>query len=342
MRRLSMKGKRRKSESSSDGDSEENGVGSGVARGSDRDVTSPENDAASAPAPTPVSAPAVETAKKPAKKRNSRARGKQHEDKLNESNGGEEQQQRNSNISDEQENGKLAATPAPGKRRKKDEQKASTSQNKVTNEEEYEVEKVVAYRTIKGRRQFLVRWKNYGEEADTWEQEKDLNCPELIEEFLSQNEETSTPEKPVKTAKAKQQHQQQRKTEKPKKSKIVSKKDFKEAEEEEDSGDEKGSKEFEVEKIIEVHFKKNKSREFLIRWKGFTSADDTWEPEEHLNCPELIAKFMEKVEKARKADIRELRTNPAHTKRYTLSTHESGRRLSRRNIDKQRKRQCSA
>ena len=95
-------------------------------------------------------------------------------------------------------------------------------------------------------------------------------------------------------------------------------------------------KEFEVEKIIEVHFKKNKTREFLIRWKGFTSADDTWEPEENLNCPELITKFMQKVEKAKTTEARELRANRPHTKRYTLTTHESGRRLSRRNMDKQR------
>lgn len=97
-----------------------------------------------------------------------------------------------------------------------------------------------------------------------------------------------------------------------------------------------GQKEFEVDKILEVHFKKNKKKEFLIRWKGFTAADDTWEPEENLNCPDLITKFMQKVEKAKTADMRELRTNPTHTKRYTLSTHDYGRRLSRRHMDKQR------
>lgn len=95
-------------------------------------------------------------------------------------------------------------------------------------------------------------------------------------------------------------------------------------------------KEFEVEKIIEVHFKKNGTREFLIRWKGFSTADDTWEPEKNLNCPELIAKFMQKLEKVKTMDVRELRTNRPHTKRYTLPTHDSGRRLSRRHMDKQR------
>jgi len=100
--------------------------------------------------------------------------------------------------------------------------------------------------------------------------------------------------------------------------------------------DKETAKEFEVEKIIEVRFKKNGTKEFLIRWKGFSPADDTWEPEKNLNCPELIAKFMQKLEKAKTSEMRELRTNRAHTKRYTLSTRDSGRRLSKRNRDKQR------
>lgn len=100
--------------------------------------------------------------------------------------------------------------------------------------------------------------------------------------------------------------------------------------------DKETSKEFEVEKIIEVRFKKNGTKEFLIRWKGFSPADDTWEPEKNLNCSELIAKFMQKVEKAKTSEMRELRTNRAHTKRYTLLSQDHGRRLSKRNRDKQR------
>ena len=30
---------------------------------------------------------------------------------------------------------------------------------------------------------------------------------------------------------------------------------------------------------------------YLIRWQGFTAADDTWEPELHLNCPDAIRHF---------------------------------------------------
>ncbi|XP_014209205.1 M-phase phosphoprotein 8-like [Copidosoma floridanum] len=55
--------------------------------------------------------------------------------------------------------------------------------------EEYEVEKIVDQRTIKGMRQFLIRWKGYSADADTWEQETKLNCDRLIEEFLAEQEE---------------------------------------------------------------------------------------------------------------------------------------------------------
>ena len=102
---------------------------------------------------------------------------------------------------------------------------------------------------------------------------------------------------------------------------------------EDDYGDD--SKEYEVEKIIEVHTKKDKKREFLVRWKGFSSKDDTWEPEEHLNCPDLIEKFMAKLDKIKEVDSRDLRVNPSHTKRYTLAMH-ADKRLSRRNSEKER------
>ncbi|XP_050459757.1 uncharacterized protein LOC126855821 isoform X2 [Cataglyphis hispanica] len=182
-----------------------------------------------------------------------------------------------------------------------------------------------ASNTSKGNRQFLVRWKGYGESADTWENEKDLNCPQLIEKFLANEEEQET--KSIKTGSTK--------TDKSKKSKASPKKQN-ENDEQNNKDDKETLKEFEVEKIIEVRFKKNGTKEFLIRWKGFSPADDTWEPEKNLNCSELIAKFMQKVEKAKTQEMRELRTNRVHTKRYTLSTCDHGRRLSKRNKDKQR------
>lgn len=68
------------------------------------------------------------------------------------------------------------------------------------------MERLINIRTIKGRRQFLVRWVGYGENDDTWENEKDLNCPQLIEDFLIEEKEKEReikPSKPAKTDKSK-------------------------------------------------------------------------------------------------------------------------------------------
>ena len=54
----------------------------------------------------------------------------------------------------------------------------------IEGEEEFEVEKILNKRTIRGKEKFLVRWKGYTMEEDTWENRENLeNTKELVEEF---------------------------------------------------------------------------------------------------------------------------------------------------------------
>jgi len=54
----------------------------------------------------------------------------------------------------------------------------------IEGEEEWEVERILNKRKVRGKDKYLVRWKGFTAESDTWEGRENLeNAKEVIEEF---------------------------------------------------------------------------------------------------------------------------------------------------------------
>ncbi|CAI6370072.1 unnamed protein product [Macrosiphum euphorbiae] len=51
--------------------------------------------------------------------------------------------------------------------------------------------------------------------------------------------------------------------------------------------------EYIVDKIVDKRLRNNKV-EYLLKWKVYDEADNTWEPKKHLLCEELIRDFEQK------------------------------------------------
>uniref|UniRef100_A0A1B0DB90 Uncharacterized protein n=1 Tax=Phlebotomus papatasi TaxID=29031 RepID=A0A1B0DB90_PHLPP len=56
------------------------------------------------------------------------------------------------------------------------------------------------------------------------------------------------------------------------------------------SSDSEGENEYQVESIIDRRVKKGRV-EYYIKWEGYSSEENTWEPIDNLDCQELIEEF---------------------------------------------------
>ena len=58
----------------------------------------------------------------------------------------------------------------------------------ATEDETYEVHKILSDRTKYGKKEYLVRWTGYSMHDSSWTRESDLSCPQKLKEYLKTKE----------------------------------------------------------------------------------------------------------------------------------------------------------
>ncbi|XP_017270472.1 chromobox protein homolog 5 [Kryptolebias marmoratus] len=181
--------------------------------------------------------------------------------------------------------------------------KKSRDEESSSDEEEYVVEKVLDRRVVKGRVEFFLKWKGYSDKHNTWEPEKNLDCPELISEFMKTYKKGSGGSATPSSGGSKPSTGSSGRS---KDSSISKKKGSEEEEEEDEEGASKPKKKKEDEILVARGFERGLEPEkiigatdscgdlmFLMKWKDSDEADLVLAKEANHKCPQIVIAFYE-------------------------------------------------
>ncbi|CAL8309342.1 unnamed protein product [Boreogadus saida] len=169
-----------------------------------------------------------------------------------------------------------AAPPVPTESKmtsvvEKKEKKADDVPEEEEEEEEYVVEKVLNRRVVKGRVEYLLKWKGFSDDDNTWEPDDNLDCPDLIAEFLQSQ---------------KSAHEVKRKME-------GEGEDGKSKKRKEDPEKLRGfARALDPERIIGATDSTGELM-FLMKWKNSDEADLVPAKEANVKCPQVVISFYE-------------------------------------------------
>ncbi|KAG9491713.1 chromobox protein homolog 5 [Eleutherodactylus coqui] len=156
--------------------------------------------------------------------------------------------------------------------------KRASDASSSSEEEEYVVEKVLDRRVVKGQVEYLLKWKGFSEEHNTWEPDRNLDCPELISEFMKKYKKgkEAEPKPKTETTKRKAGSDDIRAKRRRESNDIA-------------RGFERG---LEPEKIIGATDSCGELM-FLMKWKDSDEADLVLAKEANVKCPQIVIAFYE-------------------------------------------------
>ncbi|XP_037545237.1 chromobox protein homolog 1a [Nematolebias whitei] len=146
-------------------------------------------------------------------------------------------------------------------------------------EEEYVVEKVLDRRVVKGKVEFLLKWKGFSDEDNTWEPEENLDCPDLIAAYMQKHKEKEEKKKESKrksTSEASGESEER-----------AGKKRKEEGEKTRGFG-----RGLQPERIIGATDSSGELM-FLMKWKNSDEADLVPAKEANVKCPQVVISFYE-------------------------------------------------
>ena len=107
-----------------------------------------------------------------------------NEIKLNESGSDEELIHYHEKEFDKNKNNKDLFIPGKEKKFNSDNESSSNEEEEeYSSNDIYEVEAIIGHRKRKGKNQYLIKWLGYPSSQNTWENEEDTNCPDLIKQY---------------------------------------------------------------------------------------------------------------------------------------------------------------
>lgn len=145
-------------------------------------------------------------------------------------------------------------------------------------EEEYVVEKVLDRRVHKGRVEFLLKWKGFSDEDNTWEPQDNLDCPDLIAEFMTKYNKEKEEKKKEKRKSTAESGDGEEKASKRKKDEGEKARGF--------------GRGLQPERIIGATDSSGELM-FLMKWKNSDEADLVPAKEANVKCPQVVISFYE-------------------------------------------------